>query len=417
MARARKPPCEECGRPFTARDGQPACFCARKRKEALERARLAEDRMRAIVGAVQARDPKVTEIQVCALVEKVAPTAAMFGAIASHLADYPTAFTDGGSRMPKVMAEFIYRAIEEGIVGLITPTCAICGHPRTLFHTYEGGQRICTSCYGRSRRATCSLCGRANLSIAKRASDGGAVCGACSHRDDPDRECAECGRVMAVRRASDGRYYCRGCAGRRAPRHQCSNCGRLARANWRDEAGEALCATCYRKLRQAKGTCDDCGLTAVVVARRGGRGGHDRDLCSQCYRHPKRQCGMCGRTRRVALRATETTPDVCPTCYWAPVVECSECGDQALGRRTTRNGRPWCFACQAATRIDELLVDGSGRVRPGYDDVRTAFMEVVPRGLLSNWGRSESLTLLARFLDEPGHVTHDLLGQEGLLHG
>lgn len=415
MTRARKPPCEECGRPFTARDGQPACFCARKRKEALERARLAEGRLRVIVGALQALDPEVIDSQVRTLVDKVAPTSAMSGAIASHLANHPTALTDGGSRMPKVMAEFIYSAIEEGVVGLIAPSCAVCGHPRTLFHLYDDGQRICTSCYRRSRRGECSVCGRVNLSIAKRAPDGGAICGACSHKDEPDGECAECGRVMAVRRASDGLYYCRRCTGRRAPQHECSNCGRLARANWRDEGGggKALCTTCYRKLRQANGVCDDCGDTAILVVREGGRGGHERDLCGKCYRHPKRECGVCGRMRRVALRATETTPDVCPTCYWAPVVECSDCGQQGLGRRTTRKGQAWCFSCQVAARIDQLLDDGQGRTRQGFQEVRDALVQIEPRGLLAQWGKPGSLTLLARLLDENDEVTHELLDGEG----
>lgn len=173
MARARKPPCEECGRPLTRREGQQACFCARKRKEARERAGLAEQRVESIVRAVEARDPDVMAAQVRALVEEVAPKTTMLAAIADHLESHPSALTDGGSRMPKVMAEFIYRAIEYGVTGLTSPSCALCGRPRTLFHTYEDGQRICTSCYSRGRRGTCSVCGREDLSIVKHAEDGG----------------------------------------------------------------------------------------------------------------------------------------------------------------------------------------------------------------------------------------------------
>lgn len=413
MVRARKPPCEECGRPFTARDGQPACFCARKRKDALERAQIAERHMGAIVRAVQAHDPGVSVTEVRALVEDVAPTGTMLATIAKHLAEKPTALICGGSRMPKVVAELIYRAIERGVTGLVAPSCAICDRPRTLFHTYEDGQRICTSCYGRGRKETCSVCGRENLSIAKRGPDGGSICGGCDLKSKPAGQCAGCGRAMAVRRTADGLEYCRRCQGRQAPKEACSACGRVTRVNARTDEGEALCGSCYTKLRPALGRCGDCGIVARLVARAGGRGGHDRDLCARCYRHPKRECGMCGRTRRVALRATESTPDVCPTCYWAPVIECSQCGQQALGRRTTRGGRPWCFPCQAVTRIDALLADHRGRVRQGYDEVRTALMEVDPRGLLSNWGRTESLTLLARLLKEHGYVTHDLLDLEG----
>ena len=416
MARARKPSCAECGRPLTRRDGLQACTCARKRKEARERAQLAKQRMEIVVRAVHARDPDVPAPQVRALVEEVAPKTTMLASIADHLESHPSALTDGGSRMPKVMAELIYRAIEHGVTGLNTPSCALCGRPRTLFHTYEDGQRICTSCYGRGLRETCSVCGRENLKIVKHAEDGGAICGRCRYKDEPDRECAGCGRVMAARRAMDGLYYCRRCASRRAPQHPCSNCGRTARANWRDrdrDHDQVLCTTCYALLRQARGVCDGCGRSAALVAREGGRSGHSKNLCSRCYRHPKRECGVCGRTRKVALRATETSPDVCPTCYWAPVVECSECGQQGLGRRTTRDGQPWCFACQAVARIDDLLTDETGRVRAGYDEVRSALTQVDPRSLLTNWGRTESLTLLARLLDDHGHVTHELLDREG----
>jgi len=37
--------------------------------------------------------------------------------------------------MPKVVAEFIYAAIAAGINGPVSPGCALCGRPRTLFHT------------------------------------------------------------------------------------------------------------------------------------------------------------------------------------------------------------------------------------------------------------------------------------------
>lgn len=363
--------------------------------------------------AVQARDASVTAASVRRLLQDVARTSAMLASIADHLKNHPSALTDGGSRMPKVVAEFIYHLIEHGVTGLVAPSCAVCGRPRTLFHNYEDGQRICTSCYNRSRREACSSCGRENLSVAKRGSDGRAICGTCSHKDKPKEACAGCGRVMAVRRGSDGLQYCRGCQGRRAPKEECVGCGRTRRVNARDRAGAAMCTTCYTKLRQTRGLCAECGETTVLVVREGGRGGHKKSLCVRCYRHPERECGLCGRTRRIALRATETSPDVCPTCYWAPVVECSECGQQGLGRRTTRNGQPWCFACQAARRINALLVDVHGTIRPGFEGVRDALAQVDPRSVLANWGRTESLTLLAKMLEQHNGVTHELLDEQG----
>lgn len=88
------------------------------------------------------------------------------------------------------------------------------------------------------------------------------------------------------------------------------------------------------------------------------------------------------------------------------------CGQQGLGRRTTRGGDPWCFACQAAARVDELLADENGRLREGYAPVREALLEMEPRSVLQNWGRVESFRLLGNLLSEHGKVTHELLDAE-----
>src|SRR3546814_7448841 len=62
--------------------------------------------------------------------------------------------------------------------------------------------------------------------------------------------------------------------------------------------------------------------------------------------------------------------DVCPTCYQAPMIDCSVCGQHALGRRTTKEGQPWCFACQATERIDQLLAAADRSIPDGLKDVR-----------------------------------------------
>src|SRR5699024_7669621 len=135
-----------------------------------------------------------------------------------------------------------------------------------------------------------------------------------------------------------------------------------------------------------------------------------QNLCARCYRNPRRSCGLCGRAKRVALKATATTPDVCPTCYQAPVIDCSICGQQALGRRTTNKGRPRCFSCQAISQIDAALSGPDGFVRSELKGVRDALAETErPRSLLSNWHSSASLHLLTQIAQGRLELSHDAL--------
>jgi hypothetical protein len=121
-----------------------------------------------------------------------------------------------------------------------------------------------------------------------------------------------------------------------------------------------------------------------------------------------------GEPRRVALRATNTSPDICPTCHQAPLVDCSVCGQRALGRRATKNGKPWCFGCQATERIDRLLAAPGGAIPSGVKDVRDVLVATQrPRSILSNWDRIESLSLLARLARHHDRLTHELLDAEG----
>lgn len=142
--------------------------------------------------------------------------------------------------------------------------------------------------------------------------------------------------------------------------------------------------------------------------------GTGKNICGRCYRYPKRECGICGRTRRIALKATITSPDICPTCYQAPLIDCSVCGRHALGRRTTKGGRPGCFGCQATDRIDRLLAGPNGTILAGIKDVRDVLVATQrPRSILNNWDRIESLSLLARLARQHDELNHELLDAEG----
>jgi len=344
------------------------------------------------------------------LLVEVATAPSSRSQLTKHLAADPGVLTAGGSRMRKIVGEFLYAAIKAGISGLVSPACALCSRPRTLFHSYDDGQRICTSCYSRARVATCVECEREDQHIVA-VTDDGPVCGRCYQTIRPRDACAECGRHRVLTRArEDGRGYCRGCRARRMMPEICVGCGRDRRVNARTDDGQALCTTCYAQTRTSEDVCDECGTIGPLAARTGGRRDGSRDLCPRCYRHPLRPCGICGRLKRVALRATDTSPDVCPTCYQAPVINCSLCGQLALGRRTTNHGLPRCFACQAAGQIDAALTGPDGHIRAELIDVRDALTELKrPRSLLNNWHSLASLRLLTDIAQGRIALSHEAL--------
>lgn len=409
-------PCHECGRARSGRSpGVLICRCHEKRRAAEQLVRKRADQLAAVVQLLVEFDPSVTPRQVEGLVDEVASAAVARAALVGHLTAHPEALTAGGSRMPKIVAEFIYAAISAGVGGLVLPGCAFCGRPRTLFHTHTHGDRICTTCYGRLRAATCSGCGREGQHIRSHSAAGEPLCPRCHDQALPPDACAGCGHLLGLKRSVvDGLGYCRSCRARRAPTEPCVVCGHDRRVNARAPDGGAVCTSCYAKTRTGTHPCDQCGQVVPLAARAGGRTDTGKNLCARCYRHPKRECGICGRTRRVALKATGTSPDICPTCYQAPLIDCSVCEQRALGRRATKNGKPWCFACQATDRIDRLLAGPDGAIPSAIKVVRDVLVATHrPRSILSNWDRVESLSLLACLARQHGDLTHELLDAKG----
>lgn len=369
-----------------------------------------ESQQATILALLRTVDPSVTDGLVEELLAEVASAPSSRSQLTKHLSADPGVLAAGGSRMRKVVGEFLYAAITAGVTGLVSPSCALCSRPRTLFHSHGDGERICTSCYSRLRVATCSECGREgqriNVTIGH-----SPVCECCHQRHRPQEVCAGCGRMRVLTRSrDDGLGYCRGCRAERGRCEVCSGCGKTRRVNARTEAGDALCGTCYTRTRTAEDACDECRAIGPLAARAGGRRDGSQNLCARCYRHPKRPCGLCGRLKRVALRATDTTPDVCPTCYQAPVIDCSICGQQALGRRATNHGSPRCFACQAAGLIDTALTGPDGSIRPELIPVRDALTELErPRSLLNNWHSLASMRLLTDIAQGRIELRHEAL--------
>lgn len=113
--------------------------------------RAANDDVQHVVDALRRHDPQVQPELIAKLVEQVAPGPRTRKDLLTYLREHPDVVTQGGSRMPKVVGELFYAAIAAGVKGVVSPACASCARPRTLFHNTTDGQRICPSCYNRVR--------------------------------------------------------------------------------------------------------------------------------------------------------------------------------------------------------------------------------------------------------------------------
>lgn len=144
----------------------------------------ANDDVQDVVDALRRHDPHVQPELIAKLVGQVAPGPRNRKDLLTYLHEHPDVVTQGGSRMPKVVGELLYAAIAAGVKGVVSPACASCAGPRTLFHNTADGQRICPSCYNRTRRAICSVCGQ-ERHVAGRSPAGGALCGTCRNAGKP----------------------------------------------------------------------------------------------------------------------------------------------------------------------------------------------------------------------------------------
>lgn len=140
------------------------------------------------------------------------------------------------------------------------------------------------------------------------------------------------GRLLAALRA----------AGSTLPEPACVGCGRTDRPLTRSDAG-GVCPRCRR--RQLAAGCARCGVVKPVAARDEQR----RPVCARCADRPQRECGRCGRVRRIAVRARDGAADICDSCFRGTEAVCVGCGRRRPCAFAT-DGRPTCPACRPRGR-------------------------------------------------------------------
>lgn len=225
-------------------------------------------------------------------------------------------------------------------------------------------------------------------------------------------ECAFCGRARRVKDRVNSAARCATCRNRDpATWQKCHSCHRARPVNARTRDGAPLCVTCYAHRHAPHHRCDQCGQLGPAAVRGDGRGQTGQTLCARCVNFPRRPCGACGRTRRVAVRATATSPDLCPTCHQAPMLTCQQCGTHNLCRTTGPDRTPWCFRCQLTTRLDHLLTPPGATEVPSHLRVLRDAIAAVdnPRTALGWLHRSPAARLLTRITAGELPLTHTTL--------
>ncbi|MFI5069074.1 MAG: hypothetical protein ACHP9Z_34545, partial [Streptosporangiales bacterium] len=111
----------------------------------------------------------------------------------------------------------------------------------------------------------------------------------------------------------------------------CAGCGKITAGLRCKTTSGRVCEACAARGSQQRtvaGTTDD------------------GPVCASCYQAPQRPCGRRGRTRKIATRATASTPDLCYSCCKGAVAVCSVCEETRPCQRIS-SGRPICRTCRA----------------------------------------------------------------------
>jgi hypothetical protein len=215
--------------------------------------------------------------------------------------------------------------------------------------------------------------------------------------------CGRCGRVIALSKTADGLRICRRCCAR-AHAVPCARCGSIKEPAARDADGQPLCPFCLINDPMNREECIRCGRRQRVCRR-----SEQGPICAACVRAPISTCSMCGRL--VPCRtSTVTGQPLCAACATAdPTIwkTCPSCGDS--GRLITRV----CLRCGLRQRVDELLSDGSGKVRPELGTLYEALVGIDRPATALHWLSRNTVTCvlseLARGARPLTHATLDEL--------
>ena len=167
--------------------------------------------------------------------------------------------------------------------------------------------------------------------------------------------CARCGRDGMPLYRTPGGGMCKACTARQNTA-ECAHCGEVKAAAGRDAAGQRICERCRRRDRGHR-QCGICGKTASIAVR--ARDGAP-DICVNCYRMPSAVCSVCGKYRECNFAASDHP--VCPSCTPRAVARCARCGQDRPPQARWPEG-PVCDPCYTAALRHRAPCASCGQLR------------------------------------------------------
>lgn len=324
----------------------------------------ARDPVGVLVGIITSIDPDLSADAAATAITATAFKTAHLHKLAWVLHETPQLLTGDGAKAPFPMVlRLIDKLCEAGATNVRRPACPRCARVVTL-SKQTGGLRICRTCYARARAVPCSCCGDVREPAARDA-EGRPLCPFCLVDDPINHEkCVGCGRRRRVgRRTADG-PICGTCVPKQSS--TCSICGRTRPCRISTITGRPWCATCSHSWA----TCSSCQTLAPVRA-----GTRTTPLCANC------------------TSAEPGTWKTCPTC-----------GD--TGHLLARV----CSRCRLRRRLDALLADADGKVRPELQPLEEALLGVDRPATALNWlSRSAAISVLGELAAGTRPLTHAAL--------
>ncbi len=354
--------CAGCGheRPVTFRDrhGRPRCGQCPDH--------ISDDPVAALVAIVTSIDPGLTAQAATRAISATVVRAGHVNKLALVLEATPALLTGDGANAPFPMVlRLIDELCDNGATIICRPACPRCDRVIALSKHLDD-VRVCRNCYARARAVACCRCGTVR-EPATRDSQGRPLCPNCLINDPINREeCVSCGRRRKVsQRGADG-PLCPTCVPKTIS--ICSVCDRTRPCRISTITGQPWCRNCSHSWA----TCSSCGTLAPLRA-----GTRSAPLCANC---------------------TITDPTIWKTC--------PSCGDS--GQLLAQD----CSRCRLRRRVDELLGDATGTIRPELHTLHGALVGVDrPATALSWLTRSTAIAVLGELAAGTRPLTHAALDQ------
>jgi hypothetical protein len=436
VARRDSGPCGLCGqhRHFAGRDPQGRAWCQVCRDTA-RRAEQDQGRRKRIIAAVTVADPGLSERVVGEVLEATVKSRRSLGLLDEHLAEHADVFTVGPTSTLAILDRFVTALIAAGArrITTIHPICPGCGRRRARHARGRDGSGRCATCWVRTHREPCALCGRAR-NVDHHNDVGQPVCLTCMRGGLRRRRLDElAGELIAVILDADPAIATVKVAAL-VDQHEpdVPDRSRLARAL---TSGAPLVQQTSRLPRVARfldelraigarlpaASCDDCRgpatplvvvdddvVRCLVCAKRcPGCGNETKEptqpWCACCEGQPRGTCGDCGRADRLLDDDRR-----CRACWERREHRCRRCGTQT--RLTWFDDQWMCHRCALTIEVDRLVATSP----PGIDRVRDAVVAadnpVQVRKWLHNTKAGRVLALMGAGEVELSHAALDDYG-------